>query len=256
MSRRVHRSAAALVVCAALALSACSSDGDDEADATTTTEAGDDTATSVPQPVGPSTSVVDDGSEPDPAAEAVRERAESRNLTIDDFPSGWQSLPPSEAEVSVVELCTTVDLDEHLLAQVRSDGFSYTIDPGTLQASSAVTVLDSEAAATDLLDDFRDDAFVRCATDALSQDTDTYDITGGLARNDSEPGLGDESVALSGDFVITPTDGTPPHSLSAVVVGIRKGDSVVTFSTTAVDRNPDEQVIQDLLTTLDQRLGA
>ena len=85
MSRRVHRSAAALVVCAALALSACSSDGDDEADATTTTEAGDDTATSVPQPVGPSTSVVDDGSEPDPAAEAVRERAESRNLTIDEI---------------------------------------------------------------------------------------------------------------------------------------------------------------------------
>lgn len=257
MSRRVPRSAAVLVACAALALSACSDDGGDEADATTTTtEVIDDTPTSATEPGGVSTSIVDDGSEPDPALEAVRERAESRNLTIDDFPSGWQSLPPSEAETTAVLLCTTVDLDEHLLAQVRSDGFSYTIDPGTLAANSAVTVLDDEASATDLLADFRDDGFVRCATDALSQDTDTYDITGGLTRDDSAPSLGDESVALSGDFVITPTDGTPPHSLSARVVGIRKGDTVVTFSTTAVDRLPDEQVISDLLTTLDQRLDA
>lgn len=250
MSHRAPRRLIAVVATATLLLAACSDDGDDgaEPEVTTTTAAapvteptGDAVTTTTRAPV-------------DPASEAAMERARALNLDIDDFPSGWQNLPQAESEVGVVELCTSVDLDEHLMALARSDAFTFTIEPGTIQASSAATVLDEEAAAVAMVQDFREDRFLQCATDTLRRDTDTYTVSGSLTRNESAPDLGDEAVALSGEFTITPTDGSPPHQLSAIVVAARKGDAVVTFSSSATDRGFEEETTRSLLTALDLRL--
>jgi hypothetical protein len=263
--RRHTRRLTALATCALILATACSSSGDDDSTTPTTdgaaagsttvqvddTDAGTEGGTDEPgRPTAPETTAP----RVDPESDAAMSRARSLNLTIDDFPSGWQNLPQSEAEVGVVELCTTVDLDAHLLALARSDAFSYTIEPGTLRASTSVVVLDEEPAAVSMIDDFRQDPFVQCATDTLRRDTDTYTITGGLARNETAPDLGDEAVALSGDFTITPTDGSPPHALSAIVVAARRADTVVIFSSTATDRGFDEETTRGLLTTIDERL--
>ena len=253
MSSPVTRRLIALVACAALVLASCSDDGDDGDPAAATTT----TADSGTEPAdGSSTTTPTTERRPDPAAEAAMERAQGLNLTVEDFPSGWQNLPQAESEVGVVELCTNVDLDAHLTALARSDAFSYTIEPGTLQASSSVSILDEEEAAADMIADFRDDEFVQCATESLSRDTDTYTIDGALSRNESSPDLGDEAVALSGDFTITPTDDSPPHTLSAAVVATRKGDTVVIFSSTATDRGFDEETTRTLLTAIDERIEA
>lgn len=253
MPRRPVRRLIAPFVCALLLLTACSDDdGGDDTATTTTSTSPDASDTSTTGSTAPSTTE----RQIDPASEAAMEKAQSLNLNIDDFPSGWQNLPQAESEVGVVELCTTVDLDAHLLALARSDAFTYTIEPGTLQASSAVTVVDEEDQAVAMVDDFRQDSFVQCATDILRRDTDTYTVSGSLSRNDTEPDMGDEAVALSGDFTITPTDGSPAHTLSAIVVATRKGDTVVIFSSTATDRGFDEETTRSLLTTIDQRLEA
>lgn len=248
MSHRAPRRLSALLACAALVLTGCSDDGDGDDDATTTTIA----VTTTGDPLESTSSTT--ARPVDPASEAAMDRAEALNLLVEDFPSGWQNLPQAEAEVTVVELCTTVDLDSHRLAQARSDAFTFTIEPGTLQASSAVTIVDDEAAAIQLVEDFRTDSFVRCATDTLRRDTDLYTISGSLSRNDTDPDLGDEAVALSGEFTITPTDGSPAHTLSAIVVAIRQGDTVVTFNTTASDRGFEEETTRTLLTVIDERL--
>jgi len=254
MSHRLPRRLTALLACSALILAGCSDDDDDgTADQTTTTTPA---VATTGEGGGPSTSASTTTRPVDPASEAAMERAESLNLNIDDFPSGWQNLPQAEAEVGVVELCSKVDLETHRLAQARSDAFSFTIEPGILQASSAVLIVDDEAAAVDLVEEFRTDAFVQCATDILSRNTDTYTVTGSLSRADTDPDLGDEAVALSGDFTITPTDDSPAHTLSAVVVAIRKGDTVVTFNTTASDRAFEEETTRGLLTVLDERMEA
>lgn len=252
---RLATALTSLAVTATLVLASCSGGGDDDGRTSSDDPTAETSATVAPaDPTAEGTSSTTE-SRPDPATDAAMERAERLNLTIDDLPSGWQNFPQAEAEVGVVEVCSSVDLYAHLVALARSDAFMFTIEPGTLQASSGVTILDHEAQAVAMLADFRDDTFVECATDTLRRGTDTYTISGGLSRNETEPDLGDEAVALSGDFTITPTDGSPPHSLSAIVVAIRRGDVVVTFSSTATDRRFDEQTTRGLLTTLDERLA-
>jgi hypothetical protein len=246
----------ALAVLVAGLVGACSSDdGDDGAATSATTSAPEVAPTATTDRVGPSLPSTTTTVAADPATRAAMDRAAARNLTIDDFPSGWQNLPPAEAEVTVVELCSTVDLDQHLLALHRSDAFSYTIEPGTLAASASVITFDEVAAAEALLADFRDDSFVQCATDQLTRSTDRYTVRGAFSRNETDPDLGEEAVALSGEFVVDPADGTPDHTITAVAVALRRGDTVVTLNSTATNRAYDEDVVRNLLTALDERLG-
>ena len=60
-------------------------------------------------------------------------------------------------------------------------------------------------------------------------------------------------MALSGDYVISPLDGTPDHTVTLVVVAVRTGDVVTVLNSTAVDRNLDEELVRSLLDVLVQR---
>ena len=193
----------------------------------------------------------------DPELEAsmkeAMERAEAASLTFDDCPSGWEHLPPAEGDAGPMETCTEVDLDTHLLGLYRSDGFSTSVDPGTLQASSSVTVMDSVDSATKLMEDIGTDRFLSCVNELFNGSTDAYERTGSLTRNETAPSLGDEAVAMSGEFVISPLDDTPDHPVSMAVVAFRTGDMVTVLNSTAVDRNLDETLLRTLLDLLTQR---
>lgn len=250
--RRLRWAATASVAVLALgSLGACSDDGNDEADATTTAPADATTTTGSTT----STEVPPDTLDPELEAtmRAAMDRAEAANLVIDDFPTGWEHLPPAEGDAGPLETCSTVDLDTHLMGLYRSDSFSTSVDPGTLQVSTSASVLDTVEAATDVLADFRTDTFVACVDGLFNGSTDTYERTGTLTRNETAPDLGEEAVALSGDYVISPLDGTPDHTVTLVVVAVRTGDVVTVLNSTAVDRNLDEELVRSLLDVLVQR---
>lgn len=184
---------------------------------------------------------------------AAMDRAEAANLVIDDFPTGWEHLPPAEGDVGPLETCTSVDLDTHLMGLYRSDSFSTTVDPGTLKISSSATVLDDVESATEVMTDMATDRFVSCINDLFVQTTDTLEITGGLAVNESAPSLGDQAVALSGDFTVSPLDDSPDHPLTMAVVAIRTGDMISVISASGLDRTIDEPLVRDLLDRLVER---
>lgn len=135
----------------------------------------------------------------------------------------------------------------------RSDSFSTTVDPGTLKISSSATVLDNVEAAGEVMDDMATDRFVDCVNDLFVQTTDTLEITGGLAVNGTAPDLGDQAVALSGDFTVSPLDDSPDHPLAMAVVAVRTGDMISVISASAVDRNIDEPLLRELLDVLVER---
>jgi len=254
--RRTFSRLGALSVAVALgagSLGACSKDsgGND------TTSASSTTAATTTEP-GKETTAPPDTLDPRLEADmrAAMARAEKVSLTKDDLATNWQSLPPAEGDEGPLEACTEVDLDTHLMGLYRSNGFSNTVDPGALQVSSSVTVMDDESAATDLMADMRTDRFVGCVNDLFNGSTDTVERKGEIKRNETAPDLGDEAVALSGEFVVSPLDGTPDHPVSMVVVAFRTGDMITTLNSTAVDRNLDEQLIRDLLDKLLQRATA
>jgi hypothetical protein len=232
-------------------LGACSDDdGTDAADPTTTAPAEGAATTEATGPTDTEAPPAPLDPELEAAMREAMDRAEAANLVIDDLPAGWEHLPPAEGDLGPLETCTTVDLDEHLLGLYRSDSFSTSVDPGTLQVSSSATVLDTVQAAADVLADFRDDAFVACVDGLFNGSTDTYERTGTLTRNETAPDLGEEAVALSGDYVISPLDGSPDHVVTLVVVAVRTGDLVTVLNSTAVDRSLDEELVRTMLDVL------
>lgn len=249
------------VVVLALLLGACA-DSDDAGEATTVTN-----ETTIADPSAGSAdpgegSTLDGEATPTtrrtvaPEIERAEVKAQGANLVIADFESGWEHLPPAEASRSALEVCSSVDLDTHLLAKYVSDSFSYTIEPGSLNVSSASWVLDGADVATGVIADFNDPGFAECAGGLFSEGTDMYSVAGTFARNEVPPALGDEAVAMSGDYTITPNDGSPVHQMSVIVVAVRSGDTIATLSGSAVDRPADPALWRDLSTKLEAHLLA
>ena len=113
--------------------------------------------------------------------------------------------------------------------------------------------MDSVDSATKLMEDIGTDRFLSCVNELFNGATDAYERTGSLTRNETAPSLGDEAVAMSGEFVISPLDDTPDHPVSMAVVAFRTGDMVTVLNSTAVDRNLDETLMRTLLDLLTQR---
>ena len=191
-----------------------------------------------------------------PAEAAAQAKMAAINLVASDFPSGWTSEPAVRTGDGAFSTCARSDVETNLVARATSDDFSLTQGTGEMQISSSAGVHTTPAAAMGLMNEFRDDGFVTCASDLFATTSDQYTVTGSLARNGSEPGLADEAVALSGDYVLTPNDGSTPSNLSAVVVAIRSGDTTVIMSAAGIDAPLDEMLLRDLLDALAYRLSA
>lgn len=242
-----------------LTLGACSSSGGDKAEVktngTSTSAAPSTTTASTTATTAPSETTTG-ADEPSVAEMEAQSRAAAVNLVAGDFPSGWSAEADTSTSESALEKCATTDLATHLLAKARSDNFSKTQDQGQLQISSTVGVLDTPEAAAGLLDEFRNDTFVTCAGNSLGDGAQGFSVQGSLSRNDTEPGLGDGAVALSGDYVLTPDDGSGTHQLSAIVVAIKGNDSLAIVTAVAIDTPGDEALLRDVLVKVSDRILA
>jgi len=196
----------AVVVAATLLLAACGSSGGSDAgrddtsggkDATTTTEAQTE-------------------------AEA-QARADSVDLTVDDFPEGWTSAPASdEDEDSPLDQCDpTFSSDEGKVAKHSTDDFTIgSLDAGDGTQMSAQTVVfddaDTAAAAVAVFDD---PDVVSCIDEALTsslRESTGLTIEGKLEDDDLKVDT-DEAAGVSGTYVLTAEDGTTTNATVAVL---------------------------------------
>ena len=239
----------------ALTLASCTSTGGNTAAVKppeTTTSAARTTSSTTTKPDGTTT----EPAGPSPAETRAKAKVAAVNLVASDFPTAWQSKPASDTGVSALDKCASSAVESQLLAKGRSDNFSLSQGTGQIQISSTTGVFKDQTAAADLLNEFRDDTFVACASEVFTSNAAGYTVTGSLARNGSEPGLADEAVALSGDFVVTPDDGSTTSQMSTVVVAMRGADTVVIVSAATIDTPGDEALLRDLLDTVAYRLAA
>ncbi len=257
---------AALVVLALL--SGCSTRGDAApaeptttvaAEATTTTEADAGTPTTDPveepvddpvEPDEPVEPVEPDEGSLDGDVEAARARAAAVNLTIDDLPVGWTAEPAVEEVETVVSTCTINGTDADLVAKAGSDRFSLVRDGGGLALETSTGVLDGESVASALMSELGSDEFAACATGQLLS-AEGVTVDGALAPSDALPELGDEVVALQGDFAMS--DETDQAQVSVIVVAIRTDQVITTVTATAVNTPGDEQLLYQVLDLVAER---
>ena len=263
--RRPALAVAAASIALLLGLSACGLSGDDDAEpvvVTSTEAAGEPVTTVADAPDEPVTTVTDE-SDPDAGdpvesgidpSEDPQQRVESVNLTLDDLPEGWVSEPPDDEVSGVVQRCTVSGVDSNLVAKDRSDRFSLTVGDGGLGLDTATGYLVSEPVAEDLMSELGADEFAACATEELLS-ADGVTVDGALTPAWDVPSLGDETVAVQGEFDMSDTTGASLH-LSVIVLAIRTDQVVTTVSATAVDTEGDDALLADVLDLVAERQQA
>ena len=252
MIRTSHRLAfAAAALSLGLVTAACgTSSGSDGAPAkTTTTKAADETTT---------TTEADDGG--DGADAAAQARADSVDLTVSDFPDGWEASPSTDSdEESPLNECDPRLGDRSVqLARHSTDDFSIgSMDGGDgTQVTARTVVFEDEAAATDAVAPFSDPDVISCIDDALKSafSSSGQDVTveGTLGLGDAEFDV-DETVPLSATYTLTGADGSTLDMNFGVLV-LRTGDIATNVIVQSVD--PDFDVTTLPIDTLVEQLNA
>jgi hypothetical protein len=242
--KRTHRSLVGVLVASALLLGACSSSGgnDDAAEETTTTEAEETTTTEA---------------EVDAEAQA---RAESVDLTVDDFPAGWSAVPsdPSDDGDAGISDCAPVMADDSVvLAEYDTDDFTTgDLDAGDGTNFAASTkVFEDEDAAQAVLDPFDDPDVIACIDEELKVlfgDGSGTDVQGEMAEDDLDVGT-DASAGISGEYVVpTPTGELP---LNVAVLLFRTGDVATMVTILSVGPSLDPTTLEAPLLALVERQG-
>lgn len=233
VTRRSHRTLGAALVAATLLLGACSSSGGDEADDTTTTAADEATTTTTD-----STETTEAPDEGDADAQA---RAESIDLSVSDFPDGWEASPnEDDGEPGALEQCddaTADDSDE--LAQYQTDDFTLgDLSSGGTLVSFDTKVFVDEEAATAALEPITDEDVLACLS---AQVEDAFGLTGEMTPDDVEGQFDvDEAVAASGQF--TGDDGSV---LNSGILVLRTGDIATAVLVVSTDAEFDASAISD-----------
>lgn len=251
MTRPSHRTALAVVALSVAFLAAAcgTSGGSDSAKETTTTTKAADASTT--------TTAADEGKDADPEAQA---RADSVDLTVSDFPDGWEASPSSDAdEESPLNDCDPRLGDRSVqLARHSTDDFSIgTMDTGDgTQVTARTVVFEDEAAAKDAVAPFTDPDVISCIDDALKS---AFSSSGQDVTVDGTLGLGDatfdvdETVPLSATYTITAADGST-LDLNFGVLVLRTGDIATNVIVQSVD--PDFDVTTLPIDTLVDQLNA
>lgn len=158
--RTSHRTLlGAAAVSLLLVVSACgTSGGSDDAgtDDPTTTAAGEADETTTTAADDPTTTAADDD-EADPDAQA---RADSVDLTLSDFPDGWEATPPTDPDAeSPLNDCDPAlgDRSTQLARHATDDFSSGSFDAGDgTQVTARTVVFEDEAAAEAAMAPFSD----------------------------------------------------------------------------------------------------
>ena len=207
----------------ALLLSACGASGGDQAvdtteagaEATTTSEAAETTTTE--------------------AGEDAQARAESVELTEDDFPDGWTASTPAEESIEeVLAGCSAPLGDQGTVARFQNDDFTIGSlgDADAAQFVAITEVYEDEDAAIAAVEDFgRSDVYV-CIDEALKDQLDVVEgatLEGSLEK---EEGLNvdvDEGTGLFADYLFT----FPEGDTQTITIGLallRTGDLTTTIA--------------------------
>jgi len=216
------RAIGAALVLAALLLASCSTSGSDDAKDTTTTAADDTTTTAGDDEV--TTTEADDGGDADAQA-----RAETVDLTVSDFPDGWEASEADDSESGALNDCSdTFSDDSNELAVFRDDNFDLgDLDAGDGSRMSVETkVFESEDAASAEIAPFADPDVLACIDEGLKSQfggvSGDVQIDGEFTADDYPATTADEAIAASAQYAIT-ADGTSTNLIVAVLL-LRTGD--------------------------------
>jgi hypothetical protein len=223
-----------------LVLAACGTTGDDESgDTTTTTEAEKSSTTS--ETTAPTTT------EPEVDEEA-QARAEAVDVTLDDFPEGWEASPHEvDEDEDLITQCSEFDLEELSLAVYNTDDFSI----GDLSANDGQSmqlgtrVFEDEETATSILDVMPADDFIACANQELESTFGEGSVEGAVEARQFE-GIGDQTEGFSGQLEVTDSTTGEAVTLQVAFVAIRTGDLVTGLTALGVGQLLDTDVLDDL----------
>lgn len=228
-----------------------------EADGTSTTEA-DGTTTTTEADAPDDTTTTTEADAPDDIDAQERDDAQDRveriDLVAEDLPAEWEATPaPDSAESGLLDRCTDLPVDDIVVARHRSDDFMHAPgDGGELRISSTSGYFVDDAAAEDVLGAVATEEFGTCLSDAMFGDSD-FEVDGSVRVNPDVPELGDERVALVGDYTITDPDSGDSSFMSLIVMGIRTDQVVTIVPAMAIDTPGDEQLLYGLYDLIVER---
>jgi hypothetical protein len=218
-------------------LAGCGTTGDGEADEKTTTTAAKTTTTA------PSSSTTT-APEPDGESQA---RAEAIDVSLDELPAGWDSVPHEPDEQNLITECSDFDVDALALATHFTEDFTL----GDLEANNGQTVsvgtrvFEDESTATDIMDALTQDDFISCANEQVKASIGGT-VEGEIAARELSTSA-DQTEGFSGPLTVTSTSTGKTVDLFVAFVAIRTGDLITGMSGFAIGQDLDGQVIDDLV---------
>jgi hypothetical protein len=255
-SRRTTRSVLAAALVGSLLLAACGSSGGDDADDEATTTVATDEST-------PTTEAGDEGDEGDEAVdEDALARAEAIDLTVSDFPDGWEAVPVEDEDVeSPLDACDPSFTDDSTeLAAFRDDDFvlgDLDVGDGT-NVAVETKVFTSEDDAVAAIAPFGDEAVLACVDEALKGQfgaDGANTIEGEFTADDYPSTLVDETVAASAEYTITGSDGSTQQLLVAVLL-LRTGDLATQLLILSVGGGLDPADVQGAVARVEELQAA
>lgn len=244
-----------ILVASSLLLAACGASGGDDdagaADKTTTTAKADATTTTT-----------EEATTTEPSGDAdAQARADSIDLTVSDFPDGWEASPSDDDDSpSPLDECDPSFADESTtLAEHSTDEFTIgSLDAGDGTNLAAETkVFTDEDAAKAALDPFSDADVISCIDGKLKElfgGSQGADVSGELTEDDIDVGA-DQSEGVSATYTI----GAPDGSTADVNIGlllVRTGDLATMVTITSVGESFDPTSLQDALTRITELQAA
>ena len=235
-----HRFAAFAVALTLVLTAACGTTGDDEGGDSTTTTGAESTETS-------ETTESSTTTEPEVDAEA-QARAEAVDITIDDFPEGWEASPHQDDEdEDLITTCSDYDLEALSLAAYDTEDFSI----GDLSANDGQSiqlgtrVFEDEDTAQNILDVIPEDDFIACTNRELENSFGEGSVEGEVVALQFE-NIGDQTEGFSGQLKVTDSASGEVVTLQVAFVAIRTGDLVTGLTAIGAGQALDSDVLDSL----------
>lgn len=207
----------------ALLLSACGASGGDQS--LDTTEPGAESTTTSE---APETTTTEAGEDP-------QARAESVELTEDDFPEGWTASTPAEESIEeVLAGCSAPLGDQGTVARFQNDDFTIGSlgDADGAQFVAITEVYEDEDAAIAAAEDFGESDVYVCIDEALKDQLDVVEgatLEGSLEKEEDLDVDVDDGTGLFADYVFTFPEGDT-QTISVGLAFLRTGDVSTTVA--------------------------
>jgi hypothetical protein len=236
----MHRFAP-LAIALSLVFAACGTTGDDDSADTTTTTKATSSSTTTTTESSTSTTV-------DVLLEEAQAMAETVDITIDDFPDGWESAPhQDDPDPDLITTCSEFDLEDASLAVHETEDFSIgdlsANDGQSIQISTRAFV--DEETATSILDVIPEDDFIACANDELEKTFGVGSVEGEVEAREFD-GIGDQTEGFSGELEVTDSTSGDTVTVQLAFIAIRTGSLTTGLSAVGVGQELDTDVLDAL----------